>query len=281
MGFVTRPRGSNIVSCRWVYTLKYFPDGTIHRHKACLVARGFSQQYAIDYEDTFSPMVRMCSVRIIVSMAVKLDWPLHQLDVSNAFLYGDLIEEVYMEQPPGYVGIGDHSKVFRLRRAIYGLKQSLQAWFTKFSELIRCQGFSACEVEPTVFQRSTTSGCVVLAVYVDEKCLLLAMTWWVSRAPRSSFMLIWTFMILVLPSTSWVSSSQADLARLSSIRASMSLTFSKTWGFSGASLIPRPSRVVPTSGTPPLLYSRIPKSIDAWSGSLFISRSLVQTLPIR
>ena len=213
----------------------------------------------------------MCSVRIIISMAVNLDWPLHQLDVSNAFLYGDLAEEVYIEQAPSYVGIGDHSKVCRLHQEIYGLKQSPRAWFTKFSELIRCQGFSACKVEPTVFRRSTTSRCVMLAVYVDD-------------------MLITGNDLAGIESTKKFLHAHLDIRDLGTpkyflgikfaIRGSMSLTFCKTWGFSGASLIPRPSRVVPTSGTPPLLYSRIRKSIDAWSGSLFISRSLVQTLPI-
>ena len=100
---VPRPIDANIVTCKWFFTLKYHPNGTVARHKARLVARGFTQAHGIDYTETFSPVVRMNSIRILLSLVVNLNWYLHQLDVSNAFLYGDLIEQVFMEQPPGYV----------------------------------------------------------------------------------------------------------------------------------------------------------------------------------
>lgn len=121
---IPRLCGVSVVSYRWVYTPKYLSDGTIHHYKACMVAHGFSQQYDINYQETFSPMVHLRSIYIIVSIAVTLDWLLHQLDVSNAFLYGDLDEEVYMEQSPGYMIEAKSSKMYCLRKAIYGLKQS-------------------------------------------------------------------------------------------------------------------------------------------------------------
>ena len=93
------------------FTIKYHPDDTIAHHKAHLVARGFTQAYGIDYTETFSPVVRLNSVRVLLSLAVSQDWSLHQLDVSNAFLYGDLEEQVFMEQPTGYVAQGESSKV--------------------------------------------------------------------------------------------------------------------------------------------------------------------------
>ena len=100
---VPRPADANIVTCKGVFTIKYHPDGTISHHKARLVARGFTQVYGIDYTETFSPVVRLNSVRVLLSLAVNQAWSLHQLDISNAFLYGDLEEYVFMEQPLGYV----------------------------------------------------------------------------------------------------------------------------------------------------------------------------------
>ena len=87
---VPHPSDLNVVSCKWVYSLKYNPDGSIARHKARLVARGFSQAYSLDYTETFSPVARLSSIRVLFSVALNQAWPLHQLDVSNAFLYGDL-----------------------------------------------------------------------------------------------------------------------------------------------------------------------------------------------
>ena len=94
--------GINLVGCKWVYKLKLHSDGTIARYKVRLVAKGFHQQAGVDYSETFSPVVKLATVRLVLSIAVSCKWPLRQLDVSNAFLYG-FLEEVYMEQPPGYV----------------------------------------------------------------------------------------------------------------------------------------------------------------------------------
>ena len=169
---VPRPADANIVTCKWVFTIKYHPDGTIAHHKARLVARGFTQAYGIDYTETFSPVVRLNSVRVLLSLAVNQAWSLHQLDVSNAFLYGDLEEQVFMEQPPGYVAQGESSKVCFLRKAIYGLKQSPRAWFAKFSGLLSAFGFTSCAADPTVLTKKTKGGLVILAVYVDDIILI-------------------------------------------------------------------------------------------------------------
>lgn len=100
------PKDKEVVGCRWVFVIKYHPDGTIERLKARLVAKGFTQTYEVDYLETFSPVARLNSVRVVISLAVFHDWPLCQLDVKNVFLYGDLKEEVYMEQPSGFVAQG-------------------------------------------------------------------------------------------------------------------------------------------------------------------------------
>ena len=116
--------------------MKYFPDGSIERLKACLVAKGYTQTYGVDYAETFSPIAKISFVRILISLAANLGWTLFQLDVKNGFLNGDLKEEVYMEQPLRFVAQGESGKVCRLHKAIYGLKQSPRAWFGKFNEVV-------------------------------------------------------------------------------------------------------------------------------------------------
>ncbi|KAK4390014.1 Retrovirus-related Pol polyprotein from transposon RE2 [Sesamum angolense] len=100
------PPNADIVACRWVFTLKFRADGTLERYKARLVAKGFTQTYGVDYFETFSPVARLNSIRVLFSLAVNLSWPMYHMDIKNAFLYGDLNETVYMEQPPGYVAQG-------------------------------------------------------------------------------------------------------------------------------------------------------------------------------
>lgn len=119
---VPRPKGKNIIGCKWVYKVKRKSDGTIDRYKAHLVAKGFKQRYGIDYEDTFSPVMKAATIRLILSIAVSKGWSLRQLDIQNAFLHGILEEEVYMSQPPGYVDKDHPSYVCKLDKALYGLK---------------------------------------------------------------------------------------------------------------------------------------------------------------
>jgi len=112
------------MECRWVYFLKYGPDGLVDRYKARFVDKGYIQTYGIDYFETFLPVAWMNSIRILFSIVINLSWPLFQLDIKNAFLYGDLREKVYMKQPPGYVAQGEN---ICLKKAIYDLKQSPRA----------------------------------------------------------------------------------------------------------------------------------------------------------
>ena len=141
-----------------MFTLKYNPNRTIHQHKARLVARGFSYTYGIDYKETFSPVVCLNSICTVISLVMNQGWSLHQLDVSNAFIYGDLTERVFMEQSPRYAVQGETTQVCHLHRALYGLKKSPHAWFAKFSQLHLSQGLTPCEVDPIVFRTSTSTG---------------------------------------------------------------------------------------------------------------------------
>ena len=131
--------------------MKYFPIGSIERLKALLVAKGYTQTYGVDYAETFSPVAKKISVRILISLAANLGWPLFQLDVKNAFLNGNSKEEVYMEQPLGFVAQGESGNVCRLHKAIYGLKQSPKAWFGKFSEIGLKFGLRRCHFDHFVF----------------------------------------------------------------------------------------------------------------------------------
>ncbi|RVW74918.1 Retrovirus-related Pol polyprotein from transposon TNT 1-94 [Vitis vinifera] len=128
------PRGKKPVGCKWIFTVKYKADGNVDRYKARLVAKGFTQSYGIDYQETFAPVAKLNTVRVLLSLAANLDWSLHQLDVKNAFLNGDLEEEVYMDIPAGLETTSNFNKVCRLRKSLYGLKQSPKAWFERFTK---------------------------------------------------------------------------------------------------------------------------------------------------
>ncbi|RVW45619.1 Retrovirus-related Pol polyprotein from transposon TNT 1-94 [Vitis vinifera] len=166
---VVLPPGKSTVGCRWVYAVKVGPDGQVDRLKARLVAKGYTQVYGSDYGDTFSPVAKIASVRLLLSMAAMCSWPLYQLDIKNAFLHGDLVEEVYMEQPPGFVAQGESGLVCRLRRSLYGLKQSPRAWFSRFSSVVQEFGMLRSTADHSVFYHHNSLGkCIYLVVYVDD-----------------------------------------------------------------------------------------------------------------
>ena len=121
------PTEKKAIGCRWVFAVKVNPDGSVARLKARLVAKGYAQTYGVDYSDTFSHVAKMTSVRLFISLVATHNWDLHQLDIKNVFLHGNLQEEVYMEQPLGFVAQGEIEKVCHLRKSLYGLKQSPRA----------------------------------------------------------------------------------------------------------------------------------------------------------
>lgn len=131
------PKGKKTVGCRWIYTVKFKADGSIERYKARLVAKGYTQTCGIDYGETFAPVAKINTIRVLLSLAANLDWPLHQFDVKNASLHGDLEEEVYTDPLPGCnMGPDKGNMVCKLIKSLHGLKQSPRAWFGKFSKSI-------------------------------------------------------------------------------------------------------------------------------------------------
>jgi hypothetical protein len=133
------------ISCKWVYKIKTRSDGSLEHYKVCLVARGFPQEQGRNYDETFAPVAHMTTVRTLLAVASVRQWSISQLDVKNAFLNGELREEVYMQLPPGY-SVSD-VMICRLRRSLYGLKQAPWAWFERFS-VVTDAGFKAQRPRP-------------------------------------------------------------------------------------------------------------------------------------
>lgn len=162
------PPGKRHVGCKWIFTVTHNADGSVNRFKARLVAKGFTQSYGIDYQKTFAPVAKLNTVRVLLSLASNLDWPLYQLNVKNAFLNGDL-EEVYMKIPPGFDTSATNNKVCKLKKSLYGLKQSLRAWFNKFTKAVKRFGYVQCQIDRTMFVKHSSSGkMAILIVYVDN-----------------------------------------------------------------------------------------------------------------
>ena len=169
---VKLPEGHNIVGCKWVFRVKHDGNGKVNCFKGRLVAQGFSQRHGVDYEEIFSPVVHLSSIRTLLAFAAKKKLHVHQMDVVSAFLNGELKEEIYMKQPPGYVQSGKENLVCKLRKSIYGLKQSPRCWNQKLCDHLKSLGFKESGADSCVFIKNETSTLKIIAVYVDDLILI-------------------------------------------------------------------------------------------------------------
>ena len=165
---VSRPPGANVVTGKWIFRHKFHSDGTLARHKARWVVRGFTQRHGIDYDETFSPVVKPATIRVVLSIAASRQWPIHQLDVKNAFLHGHLHETVYCQQPPGFVDPARPDAVCLLQRSLYGLKQAPRAWHQRFATYVRQLGFVASATDTSLFVYTEGGASAYLLLYVDD-----------------------------------------------------------------------------------------------------------------
>lgn len=167
-GLVPRPYGANVINSMWLYKHKCDADGTIRRHKSRLVANGKTQEEGVDFDETFSPVVKPATIRMVLNIALSRGWNLQQLDVKNAFLHGTISETIYMHQPPGFVDKTKPHHVCKLNKALYGLKQAPRAWNARFGQYITRLGFVASKTDASLFVYKHKNDIAYLLLYVDD-----------------------------------------------------------------------------------------------------------------
>ena len=169
---VPRPEGKNIVGSRWVFKIKRNSDGSVSRYKARLVAQGYSQVQGVDYNEVFSPVARFSAIRSLLAVANAYDYEIHQMDVETAFLNGTLDYEIYMEQPKGFIDPNRPDHVCKLKKSLYGLKQSARCWNTTLDDYLLSEGYTKSDADDCIYIKTVKihneEHFVILAVYVDD-----------------------------------------------------------------------------------------------------------------
>ncbi|KAG7547174.1 Zinc finger CCHC-type [Arabidopsis suecica] len=165
---VPRPAHVNVVGTKWIFKNKIDESGNVVRNKARLVAQGYSQVEGVDFDETFAPVARLESIRLLLGIACVLKIKLHQMDVKSAFLNGLLKEEVYVAQPKGFEDPHFPAHVFKLKKALYGLKQAPRAWYERLAQFLLDNGFQRGSVDKTLFIFRSDSDILIVQVYVDD-----------------------------------------------------------------------------------------------------------------
>ncbi|KAK4387925.1 Retrovirus-related Pol polyprotein from transposon RE2 [Sesamum angolense] len=163
-----RPKDKEVIGLKWIYKTKLNADGSIQKHKARLVAKGYSQLPGIDYTETFAPVARLDTIRALIAIAANKKWKIYQMDVKSAFLNGYIDEEIYVEQPQGFIAKGSEEKGLRLKKALYGLKQAPRAWYNRIDKYFMDRGFRRSLSEPTLYIKSQGNDTLIVSLYVDD-----------------------------------------------------------------------------------------------------------------
>ena len=169
---VDRPPRRKVIGTKWVYKVKYKSDGSLEKYKARLVAQGFSQVEDFDVHETFAPTARMTSIRMVLALAAHNHWKIFQMDVKLAFLNGELKEEVYVSQPPGFEEPNSENKVCKLIKVLYGLKQAPRAWYRRIDDFLRSIGFSKIYSDANVYVEKKDNYIVIIILYVDDLIII-------------------------------------------------------------------------------------------------------------
>ncbi|MCO5579404.1 hypothetical protein L7F22_033259 [Adiantum nelumboides] len=165
---VDLPPGHKALPCKWVYKTKVKSDAA-SKYKARLVAKGYKQKHGVDFDEIFSPVVKLATLRLVLGLVAFEDMELKQMYVKTAFLHGDLLEMIYMMQPEGFVSKGREKKVCKLLKSLYGLKQSPRAWYHKFDAFMRSQGYKRCNSDHCLYTKKAGDGSLLLLIlYVDD-----------------------------------------------------------------------------------------------------------------
>nr|KYP70091.1 Retrovirus-related Pol polyprotein from transposon TNT 1-94 [Cajanus cajan] len=162
------PKGSQPIGVKWVFKRKMNAQGETERYKARLVAKGYRQKEGIDYDEVFAPVTRMETIRLLISQAAQFKWPIFQMDVKATFLNGVLEEEIYIEQPPGYMKSGEEKKVLKLKKVLYGSKQAPRAWNTRIDTYFKENRFEQCPHEHALYVKESGVNMLFVALYVDD-----------------------------------------------------------------------------------------------------------------
>ncbi|GJZ30930.1 retrovirus-related pol polyprotein from transposon TNT 1-94 [Tanacetum coccineum] len=165
---VPQPRNMTIIGTKWVFRNKLDENGIVSRNKARLVAQGYNQQEGIDYDETYAPVARLESIRILLAYACALDFKLFQMDVKSAFLNGFINEEVYVAQPPGFIDFEKPDHVYKLKKALYGLKQAPKAWYDRLKAFLIKHEYKMGMVDNTLFTKKKSSNLIIVQIYVDD-----------------------------------------------------------------------------------------------------------------
>jgi hypothetical protein len=165
---VDRPQNRKIIGVKWVYRTKLNVDGSINKHKARLAVKGYSQVFGVDFSETFAPVARLDTIRMLLALAAQNAWKIYQLDVKSAFLNGYLEEEIYVEQPEGFKVEGREDKIYLLRKALYGRKQALRAWYSRIDEYLQGLGFVKSPSEATLYVKEACGNLLTDSLYVDD-----------------------------------------------------------------------------------------------------------------